>query len=115
MIIENKDYLTFLETFIPSREMREYLLGIELDDYTEAEIVMYALVPLETKAAWLEGEDRQAVEDALRELHKVRPGEFFCLIDEWYDPEIFNEVVPGYLQKKVDYLRAQARTRARGS
>lgn len=109
---KNKDYKTFLETFIPSREMREYLLGVGLGDRTKAEIVKYALVPLEIKLAWLEGEDRQAVQNAIIELYSVRQGEFFCLIDEWYDPEIFNQKdsfacpVPS-LEKAIEYIRQE--------
>ena len=90
----NKEkYREFLETFIPSPEMREYLSGEDVWKYkgTVADIIKGAPVPLETKAKWLEDEDKLKTEEALRELHTSRPGEIFCFFEAWYDRDVFGE------------------------
>ena len=90
----NKEkYREFLETFIPSPEMREYLSGEDVWKYkgTVADIIKGAPVSLETKAKWLEGEDKLKTEEALRELHTSHPGEIFCFFEAWYDRDVFGE------------------------
>ena len=90
----NKEkYREFLETFIPSPEMRGYLSGRELwvDGEKMAEIIKGSPVPLDTKAEWLEGEEKKKTEEALRELHTSRPGELYCFFEAWYDHDVYYE------------------------
>ncbi len=89
----NLEKLTaFLETFIPSPEMRAYLSDPALwDPVSVTETVLCAPAPLETKAAWLTGEDKRRVDDAIREMKTLRDGDIFTLSAAWFDEEIFNE------------------------
>ncbi|MBQ6677842.1 MAG: hypothetical protein IJM71_07325 [Clostridia bacterium] len=80
-------YKEFLETFIPSTEMREYLSGMEFwkDGKKVADIIRGAPVPLETKAEWLEGDEKLKTDEALRELNEKCRNEVFCLGTERFD------------------------------
>ena len=111
----NKEkYKEFLETFIPSPEMREYLSEKDLYRFrgTVADIIKGAPVPLDTKAKWLEGDDKLKTEEALRELHTSRPGEILCFYEAWYDHDVYEEKkffdspVSSY-EKAVDLIRIE--------
>ena len=111
----NKEkYREYLETFIPSPEMREYLSGEDVWKYkgTVADIIKGEPVPLETKAKWLESEDKLKTEEALRELHTSHPGEIFCFFEAWYDRDVFGEKkyfespISSYV-KAIDLIRSE--------
>ena len=79
--MDPKKIAAFLETFIPSPEMRTYLSNPALwDPVTAAKTVLCAPVPLETKAARLTGEDKLRAEEAKADLKTLRDGEILTEI-----------------------------------
>jgi len=86
--MDDATYHRLLDTFLPSEEMRAYLKTQPiLPETTIRELIAGAPVPLEEKAKWAWGEDKQMVDRALAEL-MVRPGELFTLEDALYDEEL---------------------------
>lgn len=83
----------FLETFVPSGQMRDHLRSRGSDDRkTMSDIVKSSLVPLEVKSVWLDREDCFEMTEAVRELlYPAGRDELFCLFSAWYDNEIYND------------------------
>ena len=82
------DYYRLLDTFLPSKEVREYLKEHPiLPENVLLDIITGAPVPLSEKAKWAWGNVKHAIDDALSEL-TLRPGELFILADAWYDWDI---------------------------
>lgn len=85
--MDDATYHRLLDTFLPSEEMRAYLKTQPiLPETTIRELIAGAPVPLEEKARWAWGADKQLVDCALAEL-TARPGELFTLEDALYDEE----------------------------
>ena len=86
--MDEATYHRLLDTFLPSEEMRAYLKTQPiLPETTIRELIAGAPVPLEEKARWAWGADKQLVDRALAELTAC-PGELFTLEDAWYDEDI---------------------------
>ena len=87
-IMDEETYRSFLDTFLPSLEMRDYLKGEPMPPgHSMLDLIKGAPVSLEEKAKWAWREYKAEVEDALFEL-TIRPGEIFTLTDAWYDDDI---------------------------
>lgn len=85
--MDDATYHRLMDTFLPSEEMRAYLKTQPiLPETTIRELIAGAPVPLEEKARWAWGADKQLVDRALAEL-TARPGELFTLEDALYDEE----------------------------
>lgn len=82
--MDRKQYLKILEAFIPSREMRDYLKDIELNERQIGNIIIGSPVPLRKKAQFAKGELLEAINTALGEL-ELNEGELFYLKEAWFD------------------------------
>ena len=86
--MDEATYHRLLDTFLPSEEMRAYLKTQPmLPEMTIRQLIAGSPVPLEEKAKWVWGTDKEMVERSLSEL-TARPGELFTLVDAWYDEDI---------------------------
>ena len=74
-----------------SERFREFLRERGLSQSVRADIINRSFVPLEIKAEWLDGVDKQETENAIRALYNTASGEIFCLYSARYDRRTYNE------------------------
>ena len=103
--IDKSEWSEILEVFMPSDEMREYLLNEEISKYKLAQLICGSPMSLYKKLEWVTrlalkepyGEEdselftsiRQDISDALHEL-KVRDGELLYLKSNWFDYDLMD-------------------------
>lgn len=103
--IDKSEWSEILEVFMPSDEMRAYLLNEEISKYKLAQLICGSPVSLYKKLEWVTrlalkepfGDKdselftciRQDISDALHEL-KVRDGELLYLKSNWFDYDLMD-------------------------